>query len=123
MFKLGSRSLGHLEGVKEDMCKVVLRAIQITTVDFSVVDGLRTLEEQKRYFASGASKTMKSRHLDGEAVDIYPWVDGKTSHAANHYDAISTAMFKAAKELGVEIEWGGHFKSIIDKPHWQLKRG
>ncbi len=121
MFKLGSRSLKHLEGVNKNLASVVHEAIKLTEVDFSVVDGLRTVEEQRQLVKEGRSKTMNSRHLKGTAVDIYPWVNGKTSHAAAHYAEIAKAMFAAAANLNIELEWGGEWKTFVDKPHWQLK--
>lgn len=119
MFKLSNRSQTRLAGVDSGLAAVVRRAIEISQVDFSVIEGLRTIGKQKEYFDTGKSKTMNSRHLTGHAVDLYPWVDGKTSHADHHYELLKKAMFTAAKELNEPIEWGGNWKSIIDKPHWQ----
>ena len=74
-FKLGPRSVARLKGVHPDLVKVVERAIQLTPVDFTVLEGLRSLERQKALVAAGASQTLKSRHLDGHAVDLGAWVD------------------------------------------------
>ena len=74
-FKLSQRSLDRLDGVKQDLVNVVRRAIEITTIDFGVTEGLRTEERQKELVAKGASKTMKSKHLDGNAVDLMVYVD------------------------------------------------
>lgn len=76
-FKLSNRSLSKLEGVNDDMVRVVSRAIELTEVDFGVIQGLRTLEEQKALVAKGASQTMKSKHLDGLAVDLMAYVGGR----------------------------------------------
>ena len=69
-FKLSSRSLKKLEGVDEGLVNVVSEAIKLTTVDFGVTYGLRTLEQQKELYEAGRSQTMKSKHLDGRAVDV-----------------------------------------------------
>ena len=69
-FKLSQRSLDRLEGVDERMVAVVRHAITVTKTDFGVVQGLRTLQMQKELVAKGASQTMKSKHLDGLAVDL-----------------------------------------------------
>ena len=69
-YKLGKGSLSKLEGVDERMVAVVKYAIGVTKQDFSVICGLRTIEEQRELVAKGASKTMKSKHLDGLAVDL-----------------------------------------------------
>lgn len=120
MFKLGSRSRQRLSGVHEDLVRVVERALEISKVDFTVLEGVRSLEKQKRNFASGASLTMNSRHLTGHAVDLGAWVDDDVSWHGAYYHQIADAMFQAASELGVEIEWGGHWKSIFDGPHFEL---
>ena len=77
-FALGVASRRELVGVHPDLVRVVERAIEITRCDFTVHDGIRTVEEQKRHVANGFSKTMKSKHLEGRAVDLVPWIDGET---------------------------------------------
>ena len=76
-FKLSKRSLSRLEGASSDLADVVKHAITITVVDFGVIQGLRTLEEQKALVAKGASQTMRSKHLDGLAVDLIAYVDNR----------------------------------------------
>ena len=73
-YKLSKRSLARLEGVDEKMIRVVKTAITFSTVDFGVIQGLRTIEEQRELVAKGASQTMKSKHLDGLAVDLMAYV-------------------------------------------------
>lgn len=119
-YKLGTLSLSRLKGVHPDLVRVVKRAIEITDVDFTVLEGLRSLDRQKTLVASGASKTMNSRHLTGHAVDLAPVVDGKVSWDWPLYHRIAKAMKQAAKELGVPVEWGGDWKTFKDGPHWQL---
>jgi peptidoglycan L-alanyl-D-glutamate endopeptidase CwlK len=98
--------LRKLEGVDEDLVAVVKRAIELTKVDFGVVYGLRTKEEQEKLVEAGRSQTMKSKHLDGRAVDLMAFVDGKGCWELNVYDDICDAMKEAATELGVAIKWG-----------------
>jgi len=125
-FSLSQRSIKALEGVHPDMVKVVKRAIEISKTDFLVVEGLRTLAKQKEYFAKGKSKTMRSRHLTGHAVDLCPILDtdgdGDTelSWNAKDFGPIAKAMLQAAKELNVLVEWGGAWTSFVDMPHFQL---
>jgi len=104
-YVLGSRSKERLEGVNPDLVAVVFRAIELSEQDFSVICGLRTIQEQEALVAKGASQTMKSKHLEGNAVDLMAWVDGGRWEL-NLYDEIADAMLKAAKELGVTIRWG-----------------
>ena len=119
-FRLGKRSKKRLHGVHKDLVKVVKRAIEITECDFAVIDGLRTLKKQKELFASGASKTMRSRHLTGHAVDLGAYVDGKINWDWCYYHKIHAAVEQAAFELEVDVEWGGNWKSFKDGPHFQL---
>lgn len=119
-FQLGKRSLQRLEGVHPDLVKVVKRAITITPIDFTVLEGLRTEEQQRENVRKGASQTMKSRHLTGHAVDIVPLVDGVVSWDWKHYYPLAEAMKTAASQLGISIEWGGDWKTLKDGPHFQL---
>ena len=67
-FKLSRRSLDKLEGVDDSLQAVVKMAITLSdTIDFGVIQGMRTVEQQKELVASGASQTMKSKHLEGKA--------------------------------------------------------
>lgn len=119
-FKFSQRSLRNLDGVHPDLVKVVMRALELTEVDFVVVEGIRTLEKQKQYFDSGASKTMNSRHLTGHAVDLSAWVNRTVNWNLIHYERIAAAMKEAGRELGIPVEWGGDWKTFKDGPHFQL---
>lgn len=105
-FKLSKRSLGRLEGVNPDLVAVVKRAIEISKVDFGVTEGLRSVETQRQYVAAGKSQTMKSKHLEGRAVDLVAYVGSSVSWELNLYDDIANAMRVAAIELDVPIKWG-----------------
>lgn len=119
-FKLGKRSLSNLEGVHPDLVKVVNRAIELTQVDFTVIEGLRTKERQAQLLKEKKTTTKNSRHLTGHAVDLAAWVDGTVSLNWDHYYKIAEAVKQAAKELNISIEWGGEWKSFPDALHWQL---
>lgn len=106
MYKLSQRSLDELNGVDPRLVAVVKRAIELTTVDFAVTEGLRSIETQKKYVAAGKSQDMKSKHIEGKAVDLVAYVDGKISWELNLYDNIADAMTKAATELGLPLRWG-----------------
>ena len=90
-YKLGNRSKEKLEGVNERMQAVVRSAIGQSSQDFSVICGLRTRREQEALVAKGASKTMKSKHLDGNAVDLMAYIDGGRWEL-KLYDEIADAM-------------------------------
>jgi peptidoglycan L-alanyl-D-glutamate endopeptidase CwlK len=109
-----------MEGVHGDLQDVVCKAIQITKVDFTVLEGLRSESRQAQLVESGASQTMNSRHLTGHAVDLGAWVDGEVRWDWPLYHKIADAMKEAAEELGVDLEWGGDWESFKDGPHFQL---
>jgi peptidoglycan L-alanyl-D-glutamate endopeptidase CwlK len=120
MFVLGKRSRERLIGVHPDLVIVMSFAIYETDMDFAVIEGLRTLKRQKELLAQGASKTLKSRHLTGHAVDIAPYINGEIRWDWPLYEHLGKVVKKAAKECKVNVEWGGDWKTFRDGPHWQL---
>jgi len=116
-FTLSQRSLSRLEGVRPELVYVVRRAIELTSVDFGVTEGLRSLETQKKYVAAGKSQTMNSKHLTGHAVDLVAYIDGQVSWELNLYDDIAEAMKIAAKESNVALRWGAAW-NIPDIGRW-----
>lgn len=119
-FQLSQASLNKLQGVQPQLVAVVQRAIQISPIDFKVVEGLRTLERQKQLLAQKATTTLRSRHLTGHAVDLCALVNNQVTYEYQYYTQISETMKSAAKELGVVIEWGGDWKTFKDGMHFQL---
>ena len=118
-YQLGQRSLQNLSGVHPDLVAVVKRAIELTEQDFTVIEGIRNIDRQRKLYRTGKSKTLNSRHLTGHAVDISPW---PISWEWEEFYPIEEAMKQAASELDVDLEWGGDWKSFKDGPHWQLAR-
>ena len=116
-FSAGRRSRANLDGVIPCLVLVVNTAYTITKCDFSVVGGVRMIEEQEEYFRTGKSQTMNSKHLiqyDGfsHAVDLYPWVNGKTSHDERHYMQVMAAINTSSIMHGVGIRFGFFFSSF-----------
>lgn len=120
MIRLSRNSLSKLRGVHPDLVKVVKRAAEISKMEFTVLEGMRTVDRQRELVKKGASKTMNSRHLTGHAVDVAPVSDGKVSWDWPLYHQLARVMKQAAKDVGVTVEWGGDWKSFKDGPHWQL---
>lgn len=118
--KLGPTSLLRLQDVHPDLVKVVERAIELTEIDFTVLEGRRTKERQAELLKAGATTTMNSRHLTGHAVDLGALVGGKVRWDWPLYYKIADAMKAASAELGIPVEWGGDWKKFKDGPHWQL---
>lgn len=126
--RFSKNSLKKLEKLHPDLRRVVKLALKYSKHDFGVSETLRTVEKQAELVEAGKSQTMKSRHLPNdedysEAVDLYGYVNGGISYQNKHMRKIAGAMFKAAFELGVPIEWGGHWESFLDMPHFQLAGG
>ena len=147
MFKLSKRSLNNLQGVKPPLVAVVHHAIQITEVDFVVIEGVRALKRQQQLVEQGASQTLDSKHLTGDAVDLAAWL-GTIRWELPLYFKIAEAMKQAAIENCVALRWGGAWtvpdirtysdtmehaheaylalrrsqgrKAFIDMPHWEL---
>lgn len=130
----------HLNGVKTVLAEIVLEAAKSTEAPFVVNEGLRSAARQAQLVKSGASKTMNSKHLTGDAVDLWP-VDpvtmkklpsdaafSKGSAEARAADAalwkalrlIAKAMKAEAVKRGVRLTWGGDWKSFPDGPHFEL---
>ncbi len=116
-YVLSERSLSRLEGVNDKLVKVVKSAIDYTKIDFGVTCGLRTIEEQKELVESGASQTMNSKHLDGNAVDLVAYVGPKICWELNVYDDVADAMKTAAMEHDLSIRWGAAWH-IDDIREW-----
>ena len=121
-FHLSEKSLERLAGVHPDLARVVHRTIEITPIDFVVVEGLRSLSRQKYLMATGKTRTMNSRHLDGHAVDLAPLVGGVVSWDWEHFHPLIEAVRTAAKELGIAVIHGADWKSFPDGPHHELDR-
>ena len=127
-FNLGPKSRLKLNGVHKDLVAVVEKAITLSSKDFTIIEGLRSIERQKQLYAAGKSKTLNSRHITGHAVDLAPWPingdfdsDGILNIADwDEYYPIADAMKEAAQDLGVSLEWGGDWKGFPDGPHFQL---
>jgi len=115
--KLGKRRLSRLEGVNDDLVTVVKYAIGVTKQDFSVICGLRTIDEQRALVAKGASQTMKSKHIDGNAVDLMAYCDGGRWEL-NLYDEIADAMKEGAEAAGVKLRWGAAW-TVDDLGAWE----
>lgn len=135
-YVLGARSLARLEGVDPRLVRVVKRAIGLSKVDFTVVEGRRTLARQRELYAQGRTKpgpvvtwTLKSKHIDGLAVDLAPWVKGAVDwNTLKNFDLIAEAMFEAARLEGVKLRWGADWnrngkpreRGETDSPHFEI---
>lgn len=76
MPSFSQESLKHIREAHPDLQEIVAEAIKI--MDFKVIDGARTVEEQRKNVEKGVSKTMNSKHLPqaggwSHALDLMPY--------------------------------------------------
>lgn len=119
-FYLGEKSKGRLEGLHPDLISVVEKAIEITEIDFTVLEGLRNILRQQLLVEKGASKTMNSRHLTGHAVDLAPYLDGRVDWSWPLHHKLANTMKESASSLNIQLEWGGDWRTFKDGAHYQL---
>jgi peptidoglycan L-alanyl-D-glutamate endopeptidase CwlK len=119
-YDLTNSSKQRLKGVHPDLIKIVEKALEITDINFTILEGLRSKERQRILVQKGASKTMKSRHLTGHAVDIAPVINGQVTWDWKYYYHLEKIIKTAAKQVNIIVEWGGDWTKFKDGPHWQL---
>lgn len=126
--KLGSKSKERLSTVKPELQSVVRKAFETVPFDVTVLEGIRTIDRQKELVSKGASKTMNSKHLTGDAVDLAPYpIDWNDK---SRFNELAKHMLNAASELGIKIRWGGDWnmdgdwkdESFYDGPHFELRK-
>lgn len=108
-YSFSKSSSKKLDTVHPELRKVIEKALELSTVDFTVLEGARTVEQQRENIKKGVSQTMKSNHLvqkDGfaHAVDLAPYPISWNTEA---FFPIVRAMRQAAEELGINVRWGG----------------
>lgn len=131
-FRFGTRSLAELSTCHEDLVKLANAAIQVVDIDFAVIQGARTIEQQREYFEKGTSKLDPDRilrerghdalyktakHLVDDsderfrlsrAFDImaYPKEVAWDEH---HLCYLAGQIMTLAKQMGLPIRWGGNW--------------
>lgn len=121
-FRFSTRSRQRMTGVHPALVGVMEEAIRRSPIDFMITEGLRSPDRQAALVRAGASRTLKSRHLTGHAVDVAALVDGKVRWDWPLYARIALAVKAAAHERGVAIVWGGDWPTLRDGPHFELDR-
>lgn len=130
---LSERDRARLLGVKAPLVRVVEEARK--HFPFIVVEGVRTMARQRELYDRGATLTLRSKHLTGDAVDLAPWKDkdsdGKVDTDEIDWNDIQSfrdmagVVVNAADSLRVAIRWGGTFRTAsgkpwFDGPHFEL---
>lgn len=124
--RFSKSSLNRLSMAHDDLERVAVLALKYSKYDFGITCSLRTIEEQEQLVKDGKSQTMKSRHLPNEqgvseAIDFAVYLNGSITWSIRYYRVVAQAFFRAAIELGVDIEWGGLWETFVDGPHVQLR--
>ena len=111
------RSINNLLGISPDLVRVAYGSLEVTRVDFIIVQGLRTIEEQMENIKNKRSQILDSKHIAGRAIDIAAYVDGTVSWESQFYIDIANAFSTAAKKFAIPIRWGGAW-NILDISEW-----
>lgn len=136
--RFSKRSLDNLIGVHPLLAKVMHESIKDSPIDFTITEGVRTVQRQQDLYAQGRTKPgkivtnvdgvkNKSDHQPkadgyGHAVDLYPFINGRVDvNGVNELKIIAAHILSVAKRLGVPVEWGGNWTKLKDYPHFGLK--
>lgn len=149
-FTFGQKSMAILNTVKQPLHELAVVALSYSTVDFSVVQGNRTQDEQDRLYGQGRTQTqMKdmglpasyaqpgvkkvtwtthSNHIGGNAIDVCPFVEGSlqwdNDGSLGLWPPIVAAFKAASDKTGIPCYWGGDWKGgEKDHPHFSLVPG
>lgn len=127
MYKFSAKSLSKLNNSKvHPKIKILMQeAIKTSPIDFTIIETVRTIEQQKINVAKGVSKTMNSKHIPSsnksgycEAIDIAPYpIDWKN---IKRFDELGEHILKTAKKLNIKVRWGKTFTTLVDRPHFEL---
>ena len=118
---LNSRSVSNLYGVTPKLVEVVTLARELSEVEFEITEGVRSIERQQQLVKEGKSRTLKSYHILGRAVDVVAYRDGKVTWDFEEYRKIAKAFKEAANQLNVRITWGGDWVTFRDGVHFQIE--
>ena len=129
MYYFGAKSEKNLKTCHNNIQNVLRHAIQY--IDFSVIEGHRTQERQIELFLTkkselnGTTKQSMHQYNPSLAVDIIPYKKGYnpfdgTDESELMFYQLNRQIHISARQLGVDLTWGGFWSSIIDMPHYQL---
>jgi peptidoglycan L-alanyl-D-glutamate endopeptidase CwlK len=127
--KYSRSSLNNLSTCHQDLQDLFHAVLEFGYFDLTIIEGKRSLERQKQLFNEGASKTMKSKHLTGHAVDVGIYKNGGIDwNDKNAYYVLAGIVTAISDEIGVKVRWGGNWdkdrdfddQSFNDLVHWEL---
>ena len=130
------RSLNNLKDVHPDLITVLDTAIRNSPIEFTITEGVRTVERQQELYAQGRTALGKIvTHVDGinkksnhqpkedgygYAVDLY--ANPINVNDTKNITVVANHIKATAQKLSIKIEWGGDWK-MKDYPHFELKLG
>lgn len=136
MYKLSESSSKILKHCHPALIAVVTTAIRTSPLDFKVISGYRTKEEQNALYERGLSqkngidKLSKHQGVAGQApslaVDLAPYpIDWND---LPRFYVLAGAVLTTAAALGTELRWGGNWdrdndlkdQSFMDLGHFEL---
>ena len=126
MYRWGKKSKSMIETCDERLQKMADMMLARSEFDLTITCGHRNEKDQNWAFVNGKSKARfgQSKHntYPSQAIDIVPYPIPKNwdPNDRRWQEMALNAMWCAGK-LGFEITWGGSFKSLSDKPHFELK--
>lgn len=121
------RLIATLHPRAQALTRTFLARVRDSGIDARVISGTRTYAEQEALYRQGRwgnpgrivtkARGGHSNHNFGIAWDIGIFANGRYLPESPLYDE--------AAQVGVvpEIEWGGHWRSFPDRPHYQLATG
>ena len=132
MGKFSKRSLDNLAGCHPDLVKIANLAIQ--RIDFTIIEGHRTVEEQRKRIKQGFSKIMNSKHCEtpSRAFDFIPYPFKQEDwNDTEKFNKIGEVLLECAKELGIKARRGADWnlngstkdevqRGSYDGPHFEL---
>lgn len=114
-FKFGKHSFAESVGVNHDLILLSDYALWKSPIDFGRYDGLRTREEQEEYVRTGASNTLHSKHLTGDALDLVPYINGKYRWEQDACVAIAMNMHQGSIFFGIPVRWGAVWDRLLSE--------
>lgn len=90
-----------------------INTLRLAGLPAVIIQARRSQAQQRAYVKAGKSLTLQSRHLIGRAYDV-GWVGVQTRDVPMAWWDYSGSVGEA---LG--LRWGGRFKRLVDKPHFE----
>lgn len=136
--KFGNRSQKHLDTCDPVLQRIAQRALSYGVMDFSVIEGHRTIARQQQLFAEGKTQidgiTSKGEHneMPSLAFDLLPYpheINGVNVWAdRQRFSVLAGLIYAAAAEEGAKVRWGGDWdgdgnnadSTFNDLPHFEL---